>query len=46
MTVYENASFELTCEVLVLDTGHPDVEIGVNFTWCKDGTELKKESKK
>ena len=45
MTVYENASFELTCVGLVPDTGHPDVGGGVTFTWDKDGIELKKESK-
>ena len=45
MTVYESKSFELTCEALAPDTGHPDVGKGVNFTWYKDGAVDKTESK-
>ena len=45
MTVYENRSFQLTCEALVPDTGHPDVGTGVNITWYKNDNFIQKDSK-
>ena len=45
MTVYEKTSFQLTCEALVPDTGHPAVWTGVNFTWYKNDTFIQKDGK-
>ena len=40
MTLVESRTLTLTCEADVPDTGHPDWQKGVNFTWFENDTVL------
>ena len=40
MTLVENRTLTLTCEAFVPNTGHPDWQKGVNFTWKENITPL------
>ena len=40
MTLVANRTLTLTCEAFVPNTGHPDWQKGVNFTWKENITPL------